>query len=73
MVRPGFGTVALVPQLHGTGSGIAVPVPRARYQGFSTRFSGDYVHFSRFGSSLVRFRHHFSSRSGGTSSFGIKT
>ena len=50
-----------------------VPVPTARYQDFDTRFSGDYLYFSHFGTSSVSFRYHFDSKSGGTSSFAIGT
>ena len=52
---------------HGTGANTSVPVPTAGYQGFGTRFSGDYFHFSLFGTtSSVPFRYHFDSKSGGT-------
>ena len=48
-----------------TGSGISVPVPTARYQGFRTRVSGDNLDFSHFGISSVTFWYHFGSKSGG--------
>ena len=47
----------LKPQLlrfNGTSSGTSF-VPTSRYQGFGTRFSGGYLHFSRFGICSVPF------------------
>ena len=60
-------------RFHGTGSDTSVPVLTSRYQGFGRRFSGDYLHFSHFGTSLVPFWFHLGSKSGGTFSFGIET
>ena len=50
-----------------------VPALSAGCQGFSTRFSGDYLHFCHFGHSSVPFRYNIDSESGGTWSFGIWT
>ena len=58
---PGFSTEASVPVVPryrfwyiGSGSYFSI-------QGFGTRFSGDYLHFSHFGTSSVLFRFHFGS------------
>ena len=49
-------------QFHNTGSGTSVLVPTSRYQGFGTRFSWDYLHFSDFGTSSVPYQFHFGSK-----------
>ena len=51
-------------RFHCTGSCTSVLVPTSRYQNFGTRFSGDYLHLTHFGTGLVRFRFHFGSKSG---------
>ena len=68
---PGHGTEASFPvvpryRFWHLGSGTSVLVPTSGYQGFITRFSRGYLHFSHFGTSSVTFRYHFSSKSGGT-------
>ena len=53
-------------RFHSTSSCTSVLVPTSRYQGFDTRFSGDYLHLTHIGTNLVRFRFHFGSKSGKT-------
>ena len=68
-----FGTEASVPVVQGTGSGTSVLIPTSRYQSFSTRFSGGYLHFSHFGTCCIPYRDYFGSTLGGTQSFGNGT
>ena len=65
-LSPGFGSVASVPtvlryrfQYLGSGSYYWIP-------GFWYKFSGNYSHFSHFGTNSVPFQDHFCSKSGGT-------
>ena len=54
-------------RFHGIGSGTSVLVSTSQYQGFDTRFSGVYLHFSNFCTDSVPFWFHFfNSKSGGT-------
>ena len=40
-------------RFNGTSSGTSVLVSTSQYQGFGTRFSGGYLHFSHFGTSSI--------------------
>ena len=51
-------------QFHGTCTSVSVHT--AGYQGFGTRFSGVYLHFSHFGTGPVLFHYHFGFKSSGT-------
>ena len=53
-------------RFHGIGSGTSVVVLTSRYQGFGTRFSGDYLHLTHFGTGLGQFWFHFGCKSGRT-------